>query len=129
MSREKLAKNIYYTCLILCAVVLILGTIIFSGASEDDIEALTQQYLAKRMVAFYAFTAILASGVVAREWLLGIFDRKKLIIKIAVLVAANIVGTALFLLVKNTYVYNGALLLGMVCFGYSLIPTVKPETK
>ncbi len=115
---KKLGVKIYYATMIITIIVMISALIFIKN---DDAEVLSYY---RYMVAYYALGGFLSTGLIVREFFVEIYDTRKWIIKIIVVIMAMAIGTVVFIFFKKP-VYG--LVLMFVGFGvllYTSVPTI-----
>ena len=115
---RKFGVRLYYASIIITIIVMI-GALIF--IKNDDPEVLSYY---RYMVAYYTLGGFLSLGLIVREFFAEVYDTKKWIIKLIVLVIAMAIGTVIFILFKDA---KFGLMMMFVGFGvllYTSVPTI-----
>ena len=115
---KKLGVGIYYTTIIITIIVLI-GALVF--IKDDDLEKLS---FYRYMIAYYTLGGFLSTGIIIREFFAEIYNLKKWIIKIIVVILAMSIGTVVFILVKKPVYGMIMMFLGFAVLLYSTVPTI-----
>ena len=119
---KKLGVGIYYTTIIISIVVMVVALILI----KNDDAAIASYY--RYMVAYYTIGGFLSLGIIIREFLVEICDTKKWIIKIIVLLVAMVIGTIIFIFVKNPAVGMSLMFVGFGILLYATVPTIPRDT-
>ena len=119
---KKLGVGIYYTTIIISIVVMVAALILI----KNDDAAIASYY--RYMVAYYTIGGFLSLGIIIREFLVEICDTKKWIIKIIVLLVAMVIGTIIFIFVKNPAVGMSLMFVGFGILLYATVPTIPRDT-
>ena len=115
---KKLGVGIYYTTIIITIIVMI-GALVF--IKDDDLEKLS---FYRYMIAYYTLGGFLSTGIIIREFFAEIYNLKKWIIKIIVVILAMSIGTVVFILVKKPVYGMIMMFLGFAVLLYSTVPTI-----
>lgn len=115
---RKLGVGLYYTTIIITIIVMI-GALVF--IKNDDAEVLSYY---RYMVAYYTLGGFLSSGLIAREFFVEIYDTKKWIIKIIVVIMAMAIGTVIFIFFKKPVYGLVMMLVGFGVLLYTSVPTI-----
>lgn len=119
MNKVKLGKSIYTISLI--SVTIILLILLFIKVDNKEI--------IQRMGCFYCFSGILSISMIIREFLIGKYIKKKMIIKIVITSVTLVLGTTLILIFPRADVALGLLFLGIGITLFVLVPSVVEENK
>lgn len=114
-----IGKRLYYASLIITCVVLLLATILIKG---EDANIVT---FYRYMVAFYAFSFIIPTGAIIREFCVEEYNFKKMMIKIIVGIIVIIGASIAFIFVKIASVALALMFLSMAYLLYAITPTIK----
>ena len=115
---RKFGVGFYYATMIITVIVMI-GALIF--IKNDDPEVLSHY---RYMVAYYTLGGFLSSGLVVREFFAEVYDTKKWIIKIIVIVLAMAIGTVIFIMFKKAIYGLVLMLVGFGVLLYTSVPTI-----
>lgn len=122
-QKKKLGLGIYYTVLIIAIVVMLASLVIIKS---DDSEYVTRM---RYIIAFYCFASLISAGVICREFLVEEYILKKMIIKIVVTVLVSLIGTVVFILVKNAQITLLLIFVSMGTLLFNTVPTIPQDKK
>ncbi len=123
MNKKNLGNLIYKICLILTTLFLLAVLIFYQN--EDRVVLSYVRY----SCCFYCFCGVLPLGLIVREFLLGSYDKKKMIIKCVCAGSALILGTILLLTIKTAQIGLLSVFLGAGILMFVAVPTLQNEGK
>lgn len=119
--KATIGKRVYYASLILTCVVLLLALFLIK---TEDANLLTYY---RYFVGFIAFSFLIPSGAIVREFCVEEYILKKMIIKIIVGVVIVAGGTISLILIKTVSFALIIMFLGIAYLLYAITPTFKKE--
>lgn len=120
---KKLGVGIYYTTIIITIVVMIAALILIKN---DDAEKASYY---RYMVAFYTLGGFLSLGILIREFFAEVYNTKKMIIKLLIIILAMAAGTLVFVFIKKPAAGMTMMFISFAVLLYSTVPTVPKNTQ
>lgn len=121
MDKERFGQLFYKFILILTTVFLLAVLILIKYEDKN------MQSNVRYICCFYAFSFLLPLGLIVREYCLGKYVPKKMIIKIVVTIACLIVGSVLIFTLNNTLVTLAMVFLGFGLIMFVGVPTIPTD--
>lgn len=115
---RKIGVGLYYATIIITIVVMISALIFIKN---DDAEVLSYY---RYMVAYYTLGGFLSTGLIVREFFVEVYDTKKWILKIIVVIMAMAIGTVVFIFFKKPVYGLVMMLVGFGVLLYTSVPTI-----
>lgn len=121
MNKEKFGVT-FYKIVLLLTTVFLLAVLLFVK-NEDK----TEQTIIRYLCCFYAFAFLLPTGLIVREYCLGKYIAKKMMLKIIFSAATLVVGSILIFVFWNVYVTLALLFLGFGLIMFVGVPTIPTD--